>query len=49
MIVIPLFTAEDICLQIVTVEPFDNIPEPEKTYHVWWEEIKEQEVPEFNQ
>lgn len=38
-----------ILLDIVTVEPHDNIPEPGKTYHVWWEEIKKQEVPEFNQ
>lgn len=38
-----------IIIDIVTVEEHDNIPEPGKKYHIWWEEIKEQEVPEFNQ
>lgn len=38
-----------ILIDIVTVEENDNIPEPGKQYHIWWEEIKQQEVREFNQ
>lgn len=42
-------TDKKIVSDIVTVEEHDNIPEPGKKYSVWWEEIKEQEVREFNQ
>lgn len=38
-----------ILLDIVTLQPNDNIPEPGKKYSVWWEEIKEEEEREFNQ